>query len=193
MSFRICAGVSVSMALLLVGGPLFAEGRGHGLNRALAAAARGSSNSGLARAGQSAARSGSGISGSSANVGRSANGLNPAAAGMQHGQSDAAQASNFARIRDNRLQQADHLRQISERNGNARLGSTADRMEQSAQTNYSRQIGETNAEGPANQAGSDTAPDSAGSARSATSDSSSFPPARTTRSSWLPAWMRTSR
>jgi hypothetical protein len=45
----------------------------------------------------------------------------------------------FDRTRQHRLDQAEHLRGISERNGNAALLDTADRMEASAERNYLRQ------------------------------------------------------
>lgn len=44
-------------------------------------------------------------------------------------------------IQFKRLQQADHLRAISERNGNEALLETADRMEASAVRNFERQTG----------------------------------------------------
>lgn len=164
MFCRFCLCLNLSFAILLVGTSAFAQGRGHGLNRALGAATRGSSNSGLGRAGQSAARSGGGFSDRSANLGRSANGLNRAATGMSHSAAATSQNSQADRILDKRLQQADHLQQISAKNGNARLLDTSERMQQSAQTNYERS---TNTSRPA--------------------------PAESPRSSWLPAWLRTSR
>ena len=104
--------ISASLCWLLVGSTAFAEGHGHGqgLNRALSAAARSSGNSGLARATQSTTRSGSRLSNDGTNLGRSANGLNRASSGMSHSQAISAQTSNAARIRDHRLEQADHLR-----------------------------------------------------------------------------------
>jgi hypothetical protein len=44
------------------------------------------------------------------------------------------------KIQFKRIQQADHLRAISERNGNEALLETADRMESSANRNYERQM-----------------------------------------------------
>jgi hypothetical protein len=178
--------ISVSLGLLLAGNSAFAEGHGHGqgLNRALSAAARGAGNSGLARAAQSTTRSGNGLSRDVSKLGRSANGLNRASSGMSHSQALAAQTSNAARIRDHRLQQADHLREISGRNGNERLLDTADRMQNSAQTNYDRRVGssdDTGSEAPPAATG-----DSVGAAVSA-------PPAPSPRASWLPAWLRSSR
>ncbi|MCE9527985.1 MAG: hypothetical protein K8R36_18240, partial [Planctomycetales bacterium] len=141
--------ISISLCWLLVGSTAFAEGHGHGqgLNRALSAAARGSGSSGLARAAQSTNRSGSGLSKDGTKLGRSANGLNRASNGMSHSQALTAQTSNAARIRDNRLEQADHLREVSAQNGNARLLDTADRMQNSAQTNFDRRTGGTAATG----------------------------------------------
>jgi hypothetical protein len=167
--------MSLALSLLVVGSAALAEGRGQGLNRALAAASRGSSNSGLARAGQSAARSQNGLSRGSASLGRSANGLNRASNGLSHSQALTAQTFNAARIRDKRLQQADHLRDISERNGNERLLDTADRMQESAQRNYDRGVGEG--------AGESVSVETTAAARVET-------PKKPRSSSWLPAWMR---
>jgi hypothetical protein len=182
--------MTISLGLLLAGSTAFAEGQGHGLNRALSAAARSSGNSGLARAAQSTARSGNGLSKGGAKLGRSANGLNRASNGMSHSQALAAQTSNAARIRDHRLEQADHLREISARNGNTRVLDTADRMETSAQTNYDRGAGGTNLTGGNTPDMDDRA--TATNART-TSPTPSAQPARNPRTSWLPAWLRTSR
>jgi hypothetical protein len=173
MQVRSSVWMSLALSLVVIGSTGFAEGRGQGMNRALAAAARGSSSSGLARAGQSAARSQNGLSRGGANLGRSANGLNRASRGLSHSQGLAAQTSNAARIRDKRLQQADHLRDISERNGNERLIDTANRMQESAERNYDRGVidGGIAAENAA-----------------ATRGEGSKKPRP---SSWLPAWMRT--
>src|SRR6478672_8973505 len=62
MSVRQGWWMSISLGLLFVGSNVLADGHGHGLNRALSAAARSSGNSGLARAAQSTARSGNGVS-----------------------------------------------------------------------------------------------------------------------------------
>lgn len=175
MQLRSSVWMSLSLSLLVVGSTAFAEGRGQGLNRALAAASRGSSSSGLARASQSAARSQNGLSRGSASLGRSANGLNRASNGLGHSQALAAQTSNAARIRDKRLQQADHLREISERNGNERLLDTADRMQESAERNYDRGVGEGST--------GDIDVETTAAARVEA-------PKKPRSTSWLPAWMR---
>ena len=175
MHLRSSLWMSAAISLLVVGSTAFAEGRGQGMNRALAAAARGSSNSGLARAGQSAARSQNGLSRGGASLGRSANGLNRASSGLSHSQALSAQTFNSTRIRDKRLQQADHLRDISERNGNERLLDTADRMQESAQRNFDRGVGD----GASESGGVETT----GGARVEG-------PKKSRSSSWLPAWMR---
>lgn len=71
--------------------------------------------------------------------------------------------SNFERIQQHRLQQAEHLRGIAERNGNDHLLDTADRMEASANQNYQRQTGAlpptagpTSTPGAAPEVGSET-------------------------------------
>ena len=183
--------ISASLCWLLVGSTAFAEGHGHGqgLNRALSAAARSSGNSGLARATQSTTRSGSRLSNDGTNLGRSANGLNRASSGMSHSQAISAQTSNAARIRDHRLEQADHLREISARNGNTRLLDTADRMQTSAQTNYERGAGGSN------RAGGQTpgAEDGAAATSVPTGTPAPAQPSGNPRASWLPSWLRTSR
>ncbi len=54
-------------------------------------------------------------------------------------QSDGPRGLTPEQIRDQRIQRAEHLRAISERNGNESLLETADRMEGSALENYQRQ------------------------------------------------------
>jgi hypothetical protein len=50
------------------------------------------------------------------------------------------QLANFQRQRDKKLAQAEHLRQIAERNGNPNLLANADRMEAQAYEQYSRKV-----------------------------------------------------
>jgi len=50
------------------------------------------------------------------------------------------QLANFQRQRDKKLSQAEHLREIAERNGNANLAANADRMEAQAHEQYSRKV-----------------------------------------------------
>jgi hypothetical protein len=50
------------------------------------------------------------------------------------------QLANFQRQRDKKLAQAEHLRQIAERNGNANLLANADRMEDQAYQEYARKV-----------------------------------------------------
>lgn len=50
------------------------------------------------------------------------------------------QLANFQRQRDKKLAQAEHLRQIAERNGNANLLANADRMEAQAYEQYARKV-----------------------------------------------------
>ena len=184
--------IMVSLGVVLTGAPAFAEGNGHGqgLNRALTAAARGSGNSGLARAAQSTTRSQNGLTKSGTSLGRSANGLNRASNGMSHSQALAAQTSNAERIRDKRLEQADHLRSVSARNGNTQLLETADRMQNSAQTNFDRGAG-----GPTVSAGraEDTDQSSFGNTPRTSRPTAPAQPVKNPRASWLPSWLGTSR
>lgn len=182
--------MTLSLSFLVVGATAFAQGKGQGANRALAAAARGSSNSGIARASQSAVRSQIGSSRSATSLGRSANGLGRAANGLSKSQALAKQSSNALRIRDKRLQQADHLRDISSQNGNERLLDTADRMQESAQRNYDRSIGGEVVESPAENL------EPVGEEVNLHADTDPTKPvgetssAKKPRSSWLPAWLR---
>jgi hypothetical protein len=50
------------------------------------------------------------------------------------------QLANFQRQRDKKLAQAEHLRQISEKNGNANLAANADRMEAQAHDQYAQKV-----------------------------------------------------
>ena len=192
MSLPRALWIVVSLGVLLTGTPVFAEGHGHGqgLNRALAAAARGSGNSGLARAAQSTTRSQNGLTKGGTSLGRSANGLNRASNGMSHSQALAAQTSNAERIRDKRLEQADHLRSVSARNGNTRLLETADRMQNNAQTNFDRGAGGTSASAGQPE---DTNQSAAGITSRTSPPTGPAQPVRNPRASWLPSWLGTSR
>jgi hypothetical protein len=50
------------------------------------------------------------------------------------------QLANFQRQRDKKIAQAEHLREIAERNGNANLLANADRMEAQALSQYERKV-----------------------------------------------------
>jgi hypothetical protein len=50
------------------------------------------------------------------------------------------QLANFQRQRDKKISQADHLRQIAEKNGNANLAANADRMEAQALQQYAQKV-----------------------------------------------------
>jgi len=50
------------------------------------------------------------------------------------------QLANFQRQRDKKISQAEHLREIAERNGNANLAANADRMEAQAHEQYARKV-----------------------------------------------------
>jgi hypothetical protein len=50
------------------------------------------------------------------------------------------QLANFQRQRDKKISQAEHLRQIAERNGNANLAANADRMEAQARDEYAKKV-----------------------------------------------------
>lgn len=211
-SYAMSAGLTLT--ILLAGASVAsAEGKGHGLGKAMSAASKGSSASGLNRASQSLSKGSYGKSNGSLN--RAAKGLNRVGQASGPALGDAAggdlQAplSNQDRILDKRLQQADHLRAVSERNGNERLLETADRMDASAIRNYERQTGQeyqppvpvdpntglpisdpTSPIDPAQttDAGAPGEPLRADDGQAAPApDRKSAPQAR---SSWLPAWLR---
>ncbi len=50
------------------------------------------------------------------------------------------QLANFQRQRDKKISQAEHLRQIAERNGNTNLAANADRMEAQAREQYAQKV-----------------------------------------------------
>ena len=50
------------------------------------------------------------------------------------------QLANFQRQRDKKIAQAEHLREIAERNGNANLLANADRMEAQANAEYAKKV-----------------------------------------------------
>jgi hypothetical protein len=50
------------------------------------------------------------------------------------------QLANFQRQRDKKISQAEHLRQIAERNGNTNLAANADRMEAQAHEQYAQKV-----------------------------------------------------
>jgi hypothetical protein len=141
LPFTLCLVFSLGMG----GGLAWGQGAGHGLNRGLGAAARGPVGGGVARSADVAARvsrptgptvesRGAGLS--RAGIARETRGLRNLAMLPQ-----AARGPNPGRIYDHRLQQADHLRALSARNGNESLLDTADRMERNATQNLERQVG----------------------------------------------------
>jgi len=153
------ASTGAVIVALVCGHVVLAEGKGKGggLARALSkAGGQGSASAGLGRASQNLSRSGnalgrSGLSKSSAmrSSGLNSLGLGKAPAGATIGQSpalaDAAarhqqQLQIEQRNRDHRLSQAQHLREIAEKNGDANLVSNADRMAAFAQEHYEARV-----------------------------------------------------
>jgi hypothetical protein len=134
--------VVLTLACLLISAPMvLAQGRGNGLNRGLGGQAKGGAAQ-AARAGSNLARSG-GMGLNRAAPGLSRMGSGPKApAPSAPGEGDRS-LGNQQRILDHRQQQAEHLRGVSERNGNERLLETGDRMDSSAVRNFERQTGTT--------------------------------------------------
>lgn len=133
---------SLMVTVLLTPASLLAQGKGNGVNRGLGAAAKGASSAGMGRSGgpiarDSAARGGATLGRAGglqrANLATARGNLPPTVAG------EGMAGENPQRILDQRLDQAEHLRALSERNGNERLLDTADRMEASANRNFERQ------------------------------------------------------
>lgn len=128
------------------------KGKGGGLARALSkAGGKGSSSAGLSRASQNLSRTGSSLGRSglstpgamkSMGLGKSAGGaLAGGAAGVttdagQHQQQLLIEQRN----RDHRLAQAQHLRELAEKNGDANLAANADRMAAFAQEHYEQRV-----------------------------------------------------
>jgi hypothetical protein len=173
--------VAVTIAAVLANSmDLHAQGKGTGLNRGLAAAAKGSSSSGLAKAMGKSASASNGVLRSGSGFGRTSSGpqntsaLPPSSPTVSvpdsaDGGSVAMQASdNPQRILDHRLQEADHLRAVSTANGNQHLLDTADLMQANATTNYQRQEQRLNQTTPNSSPDSSTTP----SPTSVTSDAS---------------------
>src|SRR5688572_23829481 len=114
-----------------------AQGKGQGLNRSLnnpgaARALSGKSNAALGRSSGGLSRGGlgvgKGLAGTPKLGAKPIPELDPNAVPVEGEQG----LANQQRILDHRMQQAEHLRGISERNGNTRLLETADRKENSA-------------------------------------------------------------
>lgn len=164
-----------------------APGRGAALGRP---GHSGLNHSAMNRAGQSVSRAGNASAGRPAAGRISASGLNHKASGAPAarlaGRGEALPAppdndgttiaaGNAERIRDQRLGRAEHLRQVGEQNGNERLATTAERMEDGALRNYEARSNMS----PAANSG----------------DPPSIPAVRPVRrpaakSSWWPSWFR---
>jgi hypothetical protein len=122
-----------------------AQGKGQGLNRSLnnpgaTRALSGKSNGALGRSNglsRGGLGLGKGLAGTPKLGAKPIPELDPNAMPVEGEQG----LANQQRILDQRMQQAEHLRGISERNGNTRLLETADRMENSAVRNFERQTG----------------------------------------------------
>ncbi len=142
MSRNIC--LSCAVLGVLVVGPMqvLADGKGGGLNRALKGGAKGPINAGPGRQGGLSGHGGDELARRGPGLGRAGSGLQRAGIGTAHTPplaADGNPVTNQQRILDHRLNQAEHLRGISERNGNEHLLETADRMEANATRNFERQ------------------------------------------------------
>jgi hypothetical protein len=127
---------------------LLAQGQGGGHHRGLAAAAKAAAAPlgapGIRGAGprdisRRPLASGASMNNVSGSLQRSNGGLRGNTGGIDDLPASSPAAPRPQQILDQRLQQADHLRAISDRNGNEHLAQTADRMTASAQTNFQRQ------------------------------------------------------
>ena len=141
------ATVAATLAVVCAS-DLMAQSNGKGLNRGLGSLARanGAGNAGgkpniaRARASGNLARAVGNGKSSSALSRSSARPVQNRQTDSKNGTAETA-ATSQEQVLKQRLQQADHLRAISERNGNERLIETADRMESSAVRNFERQSG----------------------------------------------------
>jgi hypothetical protein len=150
------SGLAV-LIFLALGSASMARGPGNGLGRALGqAGGQGKAASGLGRAGQNLSRLGS--TGRAAGLGRATNARRgpfaekrggwwksrAAAPEAPSGDEDLLPHQRQIDIemanRDHRLGQAEHLRELSERNGNPALGANADRMESFADEHYQERV-----------------------------------------------------
>jgi hypothetical protein len=147
---RIFTVLSLAACLSVAGASsLLAQGRGSAAGRGLGNAAGGAAaaGQGMGRASESMSRSSQSMGGTATGVSRSATGLQRSSSAMDRGMRPQAvgamgnqPAMNQDRIADRRFEQAEHLRSISERNGNEALLNTAGRMEANAVTNQQRQL-----------------------------------------------------
>jgi hypothetical protein len=151
----------MAIAVLVGASGLMAQGKGKGLNKALSkASGKGGANSALNRAGQNASRvggslnraNGLGRAGALSNKTVGGKSLGAARGGSsQAGESapldltDAAARHQRQLVieqtnRDRRITQAQHLREIAARNGNAELADNADRLETFANEHYEARV-----------------------------------------------------
>jgi hypothetical protein len=131
-----------------------AQGKGKGAGKSLGSLGRAASSAkasratrGLSKASDAMSRINQGLGSSSGGVQRASSALNRASDLQMPSNASGEFTTNPQRILDHRLEQADHLRGISARNGNEHLLETADRMEANAQKNYERQTDTTLEEG----------------------------------------------
>jgi hypothetical protein len=157
--FLLCLSVAALMSISER--QLFAQGGGQGASRSLHDLSRAGSQGGGSQAAQSLSRATNSAGPASGRIGHAMSGLQRAnSAGARVPDLRAPMSgpdqysSNQQQILDRRLDQAEHLGGISERNGNERLLDTADRMEANALQNHARQ---TNLSPPADsRAGSNS-------------------------------------
>ena len=128
------------------------RGLGRGLGNAATASATASASRGMGHSAEVASRAAGSPNTAAPGFNRAASSLNRGAPGLQRsavargsalppmtGAGFHSQArTNHDRITQQRLQQADHLRALSQRNGNEALQATADRMEANALENQQR-------------------------------------------------------
>lgn len=146
--FRPLALMSLSVCLCTLGtNQLQAQQPTRGIHRGLGAAANRIGSRTLGRSSDQLSRT-QNHAPSSADLGRRVNGIQRANVGLERFTPQkpddtprGSLSSNQERIYEHRLQQAEHLRDLSAANGNDKLLDTADRMETSAARNYERQTG----------------------------------------------------
>lgn len=149
MNLKLTLAIVAASIAVITAPTVMAQGKGGGLNRAIGApsgtggarAIGGKSSDAMARASGNLARGGMGLNKSAPGLSRVGSNPTPSRDSGSTLVGGDQSLANQQRIFDQRTQQAEHLRGVSQRNGNERLLDTADRMDSSAVRNFERQTG----------------------------------------------------
>jgi hypothetical protein len=105
-----------------------------------------------------------------------------------HNSDNGQPIDNAQRIRDKQFEQAEHLREAGQANGNERLNDTADRMESNGQYRYQRRI--EGIEQMTRPAPESLAPEATVGGKALPNIPNLPAPAAQRQNSWLPSWFR---